>query len=97
MKKAHIYYDQEDYKDDGAKRGQEVPGEMMPLFTSAFAAEAELRRVLEAVTAMVDRRALAQIEKKSGKNYEWHLRSYMLAAKLVVDVLPDSARPPRLM
>lgn len=96
VKKAHDYYDQQDFKDDGAKRGQELHAQMMPLFTSAFAAEVELRRALEPVKALVDRRALAQIEKKVGKNYEWHLRSYMLAAKSVVDLLPDSATAPTI-
>ena len=31
VQKAHDYYDQEDYKDDGAKRGQELHEQMMPL------------------------------------------------------------------
>src|SRR3954454_3141260 len=77
VKKANDYYDQEDYKDDAAKGAQELHAAMMPLFQSTFAAERELRRGLDAVKASVDRRLLAEVEKKSGRKYEWHLRSFL--------------------
>ena len=96
VKKASTYYEQQDYKDDGARRGQELHAQMMPLFTTAFAAEAELRRAMEPVNARVDRQQLAEIEKKSGKNYQWHLRNYLLAAKALVELLPDSASAPTI-
>jgi hypothetical protein len=94
VKKAHDYYEQEDYKDDAAKGAQEFHARMMPLFERTFAAEAELRRGLDALKTQVDRRRLAQIEKASGRQYEWHLRSYMLAAKSVIDLLPESPEAP---
>ncbi len=96
VKKASDYYRQEDFKDDGAKRGQELHTQMLPLFQAAFAAEAELRQAMEPVKARVDRRQLNQIEKTSGKNYEWHLRNFLLAAKSVVNLLPESANAPML-
>jgi hypothetical protein len=37
----------------------------------------------------VERRNLARIEKEQGKNYEWHLRSFLFAAKTVADLLPN--------
>ncbi len=94
VKRASSYYEQQDYKDDGAKRGQEMHAQMMPLFASAFAAEADLRRAMEPIKAQVDRRQLAELEKKSGRNYQWHLRNYLLAAKALVELLPDSASAP---
>lgn len=96
VKKASAYYEQQDYKDDGAQRGRELHVQMMPLFASAFAAEAELRQAMEPVKARVDRQQLAEIEKKYGKNYQWHLRSYLLAAKALVELAPDSSSAPTI-
>jgi len=67
---------------------------MMPLFRRTFAAEAELRRGLDRVKAQIDHRQLAEIEKVSGRKYEWHLRSYLLAAKALINLLPDNAELP---
>ena len=96
VKAAEDYYEQEDFKDDNAKRGQELHGQMMPLFEQVFAAETALRRGLDSVKGEVDRRQLAQLEKQSGRNYEWHLRSFMIQAKALVDLLPESADAPMI-
>lgn len=91
VKKAHDYYDQEDYKDDGAKTGQQLHAQMMPLFQQTFAAEAELRRGLDVIKRDLDKRQLAEIEKTEGRKYHWHLRSYMIAAKELITLLPETA------
>jgi len=96
VKAADEYYEQEDFKDDAAKRGQELHAQMMPLFEQIFTAEASLRRGLNGIKAEVDRRQLAQLERESGRNYEWHLRSFMIHAKGLVDLLPDSADAPMI-
>jgi len=88
VKKASDYFEQEDYKDDSAKAGKELHAQMIPLFEAVFAAEAELRRGLATIKAELDRQQLAEIEKVSGRNYEWHLRNYMVSAKSVVNLLP---------
>jgi hypothetical protein len=51
VKAASDYYEQEDYKDDDAKRGQELHAQMMPLFEQVFAAEEALRRGLDSSKA----------------------------------------------
>lgn len=94
VKKASDYYEQEDFKDDGAKGGQELHATMVPLFQKTFAAERELRSGLDTLKLQVDRRQLGQIEKESGRKYEWHLRSYLLAAKAVINLLPNNADGP---
>ena len=94
VKKAHDYYEQEDFKDDDAKGGKELHAAMMPLFQATFASAHELRRGLDTLKAQVDRRQLAEIEKTSGRKYEWHLRSFMLAAKGLINLLPDNADSP---
>ncbi|MEP6810437.1 MAG: DUF3829 domain-containing protein [Chthoniobacterales bacterium] len=94
VKKAHDYYEQEDYRDDGAKGAKEMHATMLPLFEATFAAEKELRRALGEVKAMVDQRQLEMIEKKAGKKYEWHLRSLLLAAKGLINLLPETANAP---
>jgi hypothetical protein len=96
VKAASEYYEQEDYKDDNAKRGQELHAQMMPLFEQVFAAEDALRRGLDSIKGEVDRRQLAEIEKQSGKNYEWHLRHFMINAKALVDLLPSTADAPMI-
>ena len=96
IKKAHDYFEQEDYKDDGAKLGQQLHAEMMPLFERVFAAETDLRDRLDAIKVELDQRQLAEIEKASGRNYQWHLRSFMIAAKRVVTLLPDGPQAPMM-
>ena len=89
VKSASDYYAQHQYKSDGAKRGQELHGQMLPMFEQFFACELAMRRELGAVLEDVERRNLARIEKEQGKNYEWHLRSFLIAAKTVADLLPN--------
>jgi hypothetical protein len=89
LKSASDYYAQHSYKNDGAKRGQELHAQMMPLFEQAFTSEMMLRRGLHAVKEDVDRRNLAQLEKEHGKNFEWHLRSFLMTAETVGDLLPN--------
>jgi hypothetical protein len=91
IKSASDYYAQRQYKNDGAKRGQELHAQMLPLFEQFFAAELAMRREFSAVFEDIERRYLAQIEKEHGKNYEWHLRSFLLAAKTLADLLPNHA------
>jgi hypothetical protein len=89
VKNASDYYAQRQYKKDGAKHGQELHGQMLPMFQQFFSCELALRRELSAVREDVERRNLAQLEKEQGKSYEWHLRSFLLAAKTVADLLPN--------
>lgn len=89
VKTASEYYAQHQYKSDGAKRGQELHAQMLPVFEQVFGFEAALRRELSAVREDIERRNLAQLEKERGKNYEWHLRSFLIAAKTLADLLPN--------
>jgi hypothetical protein len=89
VKSASDYYAQRQYKSDAAKRGQELHGQMLPLFGQFFSCELAMRRELGALLEDVERRNLARIEKEQGKNYEWHLRSFLFAAKTVADLLPN--------
>jgi hypothetical protein len=88
-KSASEYYAQKQYKSDAGKRGHEVHGQMVPMFERFFGCELALRRDLGVVLEDVERRNLARIEKEQGKNYEWHLRSFLFAAKTVADMLPN--------
>ena len=94
VRKASDYYEQEDYKDDDAKGAKEMHAAMMPLFEKTFAAERELRHGLDLVKAQVDKRQLAEIERTRGRKYEWHLRSFLLAAKALINLLPENAEAP---
>ena len=91
VKSASDYYAQRQFKNDGAKRGQELHGQMLPLFGQFFATELAMRREFGALFEDIERRYLAQIEKDHGKNYDWHLRSFLLAAKTLADLLPNHA------
>jgi hypothetical protein len=94
VNKAHDYYERQDFKDDAAKGAEELHAAMMPLFRKTFAAEAELRRGLDALKADLDRRQLAQMETQGGRDYHWHLRSFMLAAKPLINLLPENPNAP---
>jgi hypothetical protein len=89
VKSASDYYAKKQYKSDAAKRGQELHGQMLPLFQQFFTSELTMRRELGAVTEDVERRNLARMEKEQGKNYEWHLRNFLFSAKTVADLLPN--------
>ena len=94
VKKAHDYYEQEDYRDDDAKAAKELHAAMMPLFEATFGAEAELRHGLDALKTKVDQHQLTLLEKTKGRKYEWHLRSFMLAAKALINLLPENSEAP---
>lgn len=96
VKRASTYYKRQDYKDDEAKLGKELHAQMMPLFERIFAAEVELRSGVDAIKAQLNREQLTQLEKASGRNYEWHLRSFMMAAKSIVALLPPSPDSPAI-
>jgi hypothetical protein len=96
VKSASDYYAQHGYKTDGAKRGQELHAQMMPLFEQVFASEAMQRFGLRAVKDDVDRRILAQLEKEHGKNYEWYLRSFLMAAETLGDLMPNHLDAPMI-
>ena len=89
VKSASDYYAQKKYKTDAAKHGQELHAQMLPLFEQFFGSEVAMRRELRAVLEDVERRNLAQIEKEHGKNYDWHLRNFLFAAKTLADLLPN--------
>ncbi|CAN5176468.1 hypothetical protein BH20VER2_BH20VER2_00230 [soil metagenome] len=94
VNRASKYYSQEDFRDDGAKLGQDLHLQMMPLFRKTFEAESALRDGLDAIKEQLDQRQLAEIERKEGRTYKWHLRRFMIAAKGVINLLPDSANAP---
>jgi uncharacterized protein DUF3829 len=88
-KNASDYYSQKKYKSDALKQGQELHARLVPAFEQFFGSELAMRRELSVVLEDVERRNLAQIEKEKGQNYEWHLRSFLFAAKTVADLLPN--------
>ena len=94
VKKAHDYYEQEDYRDDDAKAAKELHTAMMPLFEATFGAEAQLRHGLDELKTKVDQHQLTLLEKTKGRKYEWHLRSFMLAAKSLINLLPENPDAP---
>lgn len=95
-KNASEYYGQKKYKTDAAKHGQELHAQMRPMFDEFFNNELALRRELGVVQEDIERRNLAQIEKEHGKNSEWHLHSFLFAAKMVADLLPNHVDAPMI-
>jgi len=89
VKSASDYYAQKKYKTDAAKHGQELHAQMLSMFEQFFGSEVAMRQELSAVLEDVERRNLAQIEKEHGKNYDWHLRNFLFAAKTLADLLPN--------
>src|SRR4051794_41048433 len=89
VKSASEYYSKGLYKKDAAKQGQALHAQLIPKFEQFFGSELAMRRELGAVREDIERRYLAQVGKEHGKNYEWHLRTVLISARTVADLLPN--------
>ena len=87
---AYNYYDAEDFKDDGGKKGQQLYKQMQ---AAAVAFDKSLSQLGDALSAIEDEQTLAQLkkmEKDQGSLY-W-LRLYTFRAKKTVDTMRNTKR-----
>lgn len=84
------YYEQENFKDDDWKLGKDIAPKFKAAFDKFDAAATSLGSLVSSKQDEVDRGMLALIEKRQGKDIEWHSRSYIVNAKAFLHCIePD--------
>jgi len=85
---ANRYYEQEDYKDDGGKKGREIHVKMMPLFEEHFKLEA---RYSEALDEVLDAAILARLDedKKAGRVLAYDIKYTLIKLEKIVEFYKD--------
>lgn len=86
---AYDYYNQQDYKDDNCAKGQALHPQLMDAFgrlrTAAAVVDAELKPIKEELDAA----ELLRVEQSAGKKLEWQTRSLGIAARQLVNTIPE--------
>lgn len=87
IKKAERYYSRENYKDDDFAKGKEMHKPLVEAMNNFVAANDALGAALDGQSGDAMKLQLAEIEKASGKNFDYWLLSSVIEAKAAVDVL----------
>lgn len=90
---ANGYYERKDYLSDKFATGKALHAKLLPAAQAFLADRAALEREMEAVKRDIDRRELAAIDAREGRNARWHVRNTMIEAKVMIDLLPNNAAP----
>jgi len=85
------YYDEEDYKDDGAAKGKELHPKLSSGFDRFFAADKAMRERFATLSDGLQARELERIEKEEGRKVPFQARNVMSKAKAVMKLgdVPD--------
>lgn len=87
------YYERKDYMADKMAAGKALHAKLAPAAQVFLAERAALERDMEPMTRDLDQRQLAAIEGSEGRRARWHVRSVMIEAKAMIDLLPSTAAP----
>ena len=93
ISRANVYYERKDYQDDGAALGRELHREMVPAAEAFLKDRADVERAMRALRTDLNSRELADIERREGRSARWNVRSVMIAARGVMDLMPTNERP----
>ena len=85
------YLDQKAYLDDNAARGRQLDETISPLLTRIVADSHQLRASVVRTKATLVQHELDAIEKKDGRNLDWHTRQTMQAASVANEQVQDQA------
>ncbi len=94
VQRAAGYYGGPEPKTDYLRLGRELHGQMIPLFDRFFAAENTLRAAVAEVRPLVERRQMSVVEQARGRDFGWHVRNTLAAAKPLVELIPAQTPPP---
>lgn len=78
------YYEHEDWKDDDWAKGKEIGPKLATAYEAWSKADQVLGDRVSANKDVVERKLLALVEQRSGKEIEWHSRNTVIAAKAFV-------------
>ena len=83
INEVYAYYDQEDYKDDGFKKGKEAHARLLELFRNFEAADKKLGIALDEMEDKVSQARLDELSGDPSKNFEYTLVDFNMKAKKV--------------
>ncbi|MBL7685502.1 MAG: DUF3829 domain-containing protein [Deltaproteobacteria bacterium] len=95
VKKASDYFDQQDYKDDQCAKAKEMHPQLLASFDRFFAAQKELKLGTDLYKKQLDARQLQKLEKEKGKTLEWFTLNLSIAAKGLIETIPEDNSPMR--
>jgi len=90
---ANSYYESKDYLDDNLARGREIHTRLVPAAKTFLAAREKVEKDFQAERARLALMELAAIEAAEGRKANWHRVNLMLAARRIVDHIPDDGKP----
>jgi hypothetical protein len=87
------YYERKDYLADRMAEGKALHAKLAPAAEAFVRARRDLDGEMNMVKGDLDRRELADLELREGRKARWHVRSVMIAARPLVDMLPNGSQP----
>jgi hypothetical protein len=91
--RANGYYERKDYQDDRMALGRELHRQMVPAAEAFLKDRADVEAAMRGFRADLNRRELADIERREGRSARWHVRNVLIAARGVMDLMPSNESP----
>lgn len=91
--RANGYYERKDYQDDRMALGRELHRQMVPAAEAFLKDRADVEAAMRGFRADLNRRELADIERREGRSARWHVRNVLIAARGVMDLMPSNDAP----
>ena len=83
INEVYAYYDQEDYKDDGFKKGKEAHARLIQLFRGFEAANKKFGAALDEMEDKVSQARLQELSGDPSKNFEYTVVDFNMKAKKI--------------
>lgn len=91
--RANGYYERKDYQDDRMALGRELHRQMVPAAEAFLKDRADVETAMRGFRTDLNRRELADIERREGRSARWHVRNVLIAARGVMDLMPSNESP----
>jgi hypothetical protein len=91
--RANGYYERKDYQDDRMALGRELHRQMVPAAEAFLKDRTDVEAAMRGFRADLNRRELADIERREGRSARWHVRNVLIAARGVMDLMPSNESP----
>jgi hypothetical protein len=90
---ADAYYERQDYKSDKMAGGKALHARLVSAAGPFLSTRATADAAWAVEKAKTDKLELAAVEKREGRKARWHVRNVMIAAREIVDLLPNRRKP----
>ncbi|MBX9989677.1 YiiG family protein [Phreatobacter oligotrophus] len=91
--RANGYYERKDYEDDRMALGRELHRQMVPAAEAFLKDRTDVEAAMKVFRTDLNRRELADIERREGRSARWHVRNVLIAARGVMDLMPSNESP----